>query len=255
MKVTRSSSGLFQFYPKYIWTILLKALNGEYIERDILIGKKRPGNRTANYLISMDIKNPKSKGSAYLGKLRATTTTKKDEYFLFGPGENPEKSKSGQEVRKAFMLVNFEDDNIEGLGKVKKTRCIIPKWEKEYSGKTDTYDGVEDPHYLGISKDVHNIVNKHPKWSDKKKKYVYNFGSRVKESSNKNTQLVEEKRNAFTRETDIGDCENDDEISLMMENIVFQFGKYDKQVFNLDIQAPLSIFQAFGLCLSIYDAN
>ena len=232
----------------------MKTSSNDYIERDLLIGKKRTGNRTANYLISMDIKNPKSKGPAFLGKLRATSS-KKDEYFLFGPGENPEKCKPGQEIRKSFMLVKFEDDKIEGIGKVKKTQCLLPKWKKEYTGNTETYDGVEDPHYLGISKDIHSIVNKHPVWSEKKQKYVYNFGNRVKESSNKNTQLVEDKRGVNTRETDTGEYDNDNEVSLIKENIVFQFGKYDKQVFNLDIQAPFSIFQAFGLCLSLYDTN
>lgn len=67
----------------------------------------------------MDTKHPRSKGPSFLGKLRATTN-KKDEYFLFGPGENPSRVKAHQEARKAFLLCKFEEDIIEGLGKVKK---------------------------------------------------------------------------------------------------------------------------------------
>ena len=72
----------------------------------------------------MDIKNAKSKGPAFLGKLRAMNTNK-DEYFLFGPGENPERVKIGQEARKTFMMAKFQNDTIDGLGKVKKVSFVV----------------------------------------------------------------------------------------------------------------------------------
>lgn len=246
LEVVRNASGFNTFNPKYVLSLIITDAKGGTIKQELMIGKKRLVNRTSNYVISMDIKNPRSKGPAFLGKLRATTA-KKDEYFLFGPGENPEKAKTSQEIRKAFLLTKFEDDVIEGLGKIKKTRCFLPFYNSD-SGISLPYDGLEDPHELGISKHVHAMKNKKPRWSKSKNKYVFKFGNRVKEPSNKNTQLIED----FRYDPDTMDTEgNADEVSLAKENIVFQFGKYDKSTFNLDVQAPFSIYQAFALCLAI----
>ena len=93
-------------------------------------------------------------------------------------------------------------------------------------------------------------INK-PRWSKSKNRYVFKFGNRVKEPSNKNTQLIED----FRYDPETTDTEDNEQVSLQKENIVFQFGKYDKTTFNLDVMAPFSIFQAFGLCLAIYDTN
>lgn len=46
------------------------------------------GNKTSNYMISLDINNPKPKGEMYLGKLRAVDKHK-NEYHLFDSGQNP----------------------------------------------------------------------------------------------------------------------------------------------------------------------
>jgi hypothetical protein len=194
LEVTRNASGLNAFSPKYILSLVIKDSKGGTMRQELMVGKKKLVNRTSNYVLSTDIKNPKSKGPAYLGKLRASTS-KKDEYFLFGPGENPTRVKFSQEARKTFMLVKFEDDSIQGLGKVKKTKCFLPFYDYEdpkYFNRP--YEGVDDPHELGISKHVHALKNKKPRWSKSKQKYVFKFGSRVKESSNKNTQLIEDFR-------------------------------------------------------------
>lgn len=95
---------------------------------------------------------------------------------------------------------------------------------------------------------MHALKNKRPRWSKSKKKYVFKFGPRVKEPSNKNTQLIED----FRYDPDTLDTEDvPDETAMTKDNIVFQFGKFDKVTFNLDVQAPFSIYQAFGLCLAI----
>lgn len=106
MSIVRNSSGFNKFYPKYTLMAVLPDENGQKVKKELLVCKKRPINRTANYLISMDPKNLKAKGPSYLGKLRATNT-KKTEYLLFDSGENPVKAKPKQEVRKAYLLVEF----------------------------------------------------------------------------------------------------------------------------------------------------
>lgn len=246
-EIVRNASGFNTFNPKYTLAMTTVQPNGTTLRQELIVAKKKFVNRTSNFILSMDVKNPKSKGTGYMGKLRSTTT-KKDEYFLFGPGENPERVKNDQIARKTFMLCKFDDEDIQGLGKVKKTRCFLPYYYQELGGKMYPYDGVEDPHELGISKDVHALKNKKPRWSKSKKKYVFKFGSRVKEPSNKNTQLIEN----FRYDPAIAEEDEKEESSATQkEKIIFQFGKFDKVTFNLDVQAPFSIFQAFSLCVAI----
>jgi tubby-related protein 1 len=242
LEITRNAAGFNTFTPKYILSLVSTDSRGDEIKQQLMVAKKKLVNRTSNYVLSLDIKNPRSKGSAFMGKLRASNS-KKNEYFLFGPGENPEKVKAGQKARKTFMLAKFSDDFIEGFGKVKKTQVLMPRFDERYVDDPFSYDGIDDPHELAISKNVHALKNKKPRWSKSKKQYVFKFGTRVKEPSNKNTQLIEE----FRYDPETTDTEENNQESLKKENIVFQFGKFDKITFNLDIQAPFSIFQAFGL--------
>jgi len=84
------------------------------------------------------------------------------------------------------------------------------------------------------------FVDNPPQWNPKTNTYVYDFKGRVTEPSIKNFQLIPEMDG--TR----GETLND---------FVLQFGKRDKDEFILDMQFPLSIFQAFGLALSAFDTE
>ena len=42
---------------------------------------------------------------------------------------------------------------------------------------------------------------------------------------------------------------------ILANTILIQFGRVAKHTFNLDIQYPLSIFQAFGVALSSFDSK
>jgi len=86
------------------------------------------------------------------------------------------------------------------------------------------------------------LVDKKPKWSTTKNKYVYNFNGRCSVASVKNTQLLPESAPFITEE---GDHSNDE--------CMFQFGRWDKTHFNLDLYYPLSIMNAFCLALAIFD--
>lgn len=78
----------------------------------------------------------------------------------------------------------------------------------------------------------HVLQNKAPKWNESVGAYVLNFNGRVKLASVKNFQLVDRRD---------------------PEAIVLQFGKVDKDRFNMDFQHPMSAFQAFAICLSAFD--
>jgi len=52
-------------------------------------------------MISLDIKNPKAQGQAYLGKVRAADK-KKNEYYVFDSGINPNENGHFSQWRKTL---------------------------------------------------------------------------------------------------------------------------------------------------------
>ena len=88
------------------------------------------------------------------------------------------------------------------------------------------------------------LNDKKPKWTDAKNKYVYNFMGRCNKASVKNTQLVPDSF-PFSPEN----IEEVDEVPI------YQFGRWDNNVFNIDFYNPFSILSAFALSLSIFDTN
>mmetsp|Transcript_31535 Transcript_31535/g.31023 ORF Transcript_31535/g.31023 Transcript_31535/m.31023 type:complete len:89 (+) Transcript_31535:560-826(+) len=86
LSIIRNKSGFNKFHPKYTLAITIAYENGDNLVKEILVGKKRSGNKTSNYLVSLDIKNPKPKGDMYIGKVRATDS-RKSQYFIFDDGK------------------------------------------------------------------------------------------------------------------------------------------------------------------------
>ena len=80
--------------------------------------------------------------------------------------------------------------------------------------------------------DVTYMINKQPLWSEAVGAYVLNFYGRVTMASVKNFQLV---------------CPED------QSTVLLQFGRTDKDSFNMDLRWPLSPMQAFAITLSSFD--
>ena len=76
------------------------------------------------------------------------------------------------------------------------------------------------------------LFNKKPKWDAYHGGHVLNFRGRVTQSSVKNFQLCS---------------------SETGEDIVLQFGRVGKHRFSMDVKYPLSIFQAFSICVACMD--
>ena len=57
----------------------------------LLNGKKRSGNTTSNYMISLDQEKLKKGTNGYLGKVRSNFLG--TEFYLYDTGENPGKAK------------------------------------------------------------------------------------------------------------------------------------------------------------------
>ncbi|ORZ33683.1 tubby C-terminal-like domain-containing protein [Catenaria anguillulae PL171] len=102
---------------------------------------------------------------------------------------------------------------------------IVPKEESETlveRMKSDT-----DPLLL-------KLHNKSPQWNEETHSYVLNFNGRVTVASVKNFQVVH---------------------AHDLDYIIMQFGRADEGTFSMDAQYPLSPVQAFGICLSSFDAK
>jgi len=94
-------------------------------------------------------------------------------------------------------------------------------------------EGLEALQRSGSSADlIEGFQNKPPKWNDQIGAFVLNFNKRVTKASVKNFQLTN---------------------SLEPDTVFLQFGRVDKDVFNMDFRYPLSPFQAFAICLSSFD--
>jgi tubby and related proteins len=78
------------------------------------------------------------------------------------------------------------------------------------------------------------LINKPPRWNEQVGAYVLNFNGRVTMASVKNFQLVDP------------DEQN---------TVVLQFGRVAKDEFTMDMQWPITPFQAFAITLSSFDSK
>jgi tubby-related protein 1 len=90
-------------------------------------------------------------------------------------------------------------------------------------------DLLEAKYHENDDEDVSLSENKKPKWDRKRECFVLDFKKRATEASVKNFLLVTDE-----------DPEHDSVL----------FGKRGKDEFNLDVQYPMSLFQAFAIALS-----
>lgn len=88
--IVRHKSGFNKFWPKY--TLQLSDSN-----KFLLTGKKRSGNTTSNYMITIEQDKLKKGSKGYLGKLRSNFLG--TEFYLYDTGKNPKKAKTFEDVR------------------------------------------------------------------------------------------------------------------------------------------------------------
>jgi tubby-related protein 1 len=249
-RIIRERGGLAKFHPKYT----LATENGVHL----LSSKKRAHNKTSNYAIMMDPNaNFDKDDETYLAKLRSNFVG--SEFSMFGRGLNPKKVKNA-EIGQAIASVRPELGVIMYMSTLwgKKPRgprkmqvilpFVTPRGEVvESRPLTDDGglmqiaralpprpDGPAARHPTpNPSRDTCELYhNKPPKWNDTIGAFVLNFNKRVTMASVKNFQLVG----------------NDDP-----DMVFLQFGRAGKEVFTMDVRYPMSVVQAFGICLSSFD--
>ncbi|KAG8480946.1 hypothetical protein CXB51_025625 [Gossypium anomalum] len=85
------------------------------------------------------------------------------------------------------------------------------------------------------------LINKAPRWHEQLQCWCLNFHGRVTIASVKNFQLVASPENG--------------PVGPEHEKIILQFGKVGKDLFTMDYRYPISVFQAFAICLSSFETR
>ncbi|TYJ14378.1 hypothetical protein E1A91_A10G114200v1 [Gossypium mustelinum] len=85
------------------------------------------------------------------------------------------------------------------------------------------------------------LINKAPRWHEQLQCWCLNFHGRVTIASVKNFQLVASPENGPA--------------GPEHEKIILQFGKVGKDLFTMDYRYPISVFQAFAICLSSFETR
>ena len=99
-------------------------------------------------MISLDIDNPKPQGSKYVGKLRATDS-KKNDYYLYDAGKNPDETDDEAQWRSTLMGIKFGSTNMESIGNIRTTHLHFHKLDSELEPFSE---GINSIHYKDPSK-------------------------------------------------------------------------------------------------------
>jgi tubby-related protein 1 len=235
--IRRNKNGTNKLFPVY--SLYLK--EGD---RFLMASRKRPNNKTSNYLISMGEGDLSRDGSNYLGKLRSNFVG--TEFQIFDNGSNPKESEQdepssygGGAIRRDLGAVMYAA-NVLGSRGPRKMQVAIPSVDE--SGVAAVVRNRATPDGEDILtrmrdrslRDLAYLINKPPRWNEQVGAYVLNFNGRVTMASVKNFQLVDpDEQNA----------------------VVLQFGRVAKDEFTMDMQWPITPFQAFAVTLSSFDSK
>jgi tubby-related protein 1 len=116
--IRRNKNGANKLFPVY--SLYLK--EGE---KFLLASKKRPKNKTSNYLISMSETDLERESDNYLGKLRSNFIG--TEFQIYDDGENPEEAKNMKDVRVRRELAAITyTANLLGTRGPRKMQVAIP---------------------------------------------------------------------------------------------------------------------------------
>lgn len=233
--IERNKSGASKMFPEY-------CLYMKEGDRFLLTAKKRPNNRTSNYLISMQRGDFSRKGTEnYLGKLRSNFLG--TEFVIYDNGVNPKDADddtitSNPAVIRQELGIALYAANVLGHRGPRKMKVCVPRVREDgnrvvwrpLSKEEEMINKCKEQDHTNLT----YLINKAPRWNEQVCAYVLNFNGRVTMASVKNFQLV-------TPED--------------QETVVLQFGRVGKDLFTMDFRAPLCPLQAFAITLSSFDSK
>lgn len=239
--IKRNKSTFRKMFPEYRVYIKIPGDGNGAPERDLFLmcGKKRSGQKTSNYLISMSEDDLRRDSHNYLGKLRANFVG--TEFKIYDNGSNPDDvdndDTDSNHARQELGVVQYES-NVMGSRGPRRMQVGLPRVVDTEGAVFQPTVGSKDSMMAKFKKrDFTNMVvayNKPPRWNDTVGAFVLNFNGRVTMASVKNFQLIT----------------HDDQ-----DQIILQFGRIAKDEFTMDFQWPMTPFQAFAVTLSSFDSK
>jgi len=258
--------------------------NGKFL----LAAKKVRRTTGTEYIISLDAEEISRTSSTYVGKLRSNFLGTKFEIYDSQPPYSGAMPTSGRTSRRFYSKKvsprvpsgNYNiahiayELNVFGTRGPRRMQCTIhsiPASAIEDGGSAPTPSeltrSLEGSFSSSFSKSMEQLVefssssltevpvgsqskggplilkNKSPRWHEQLQCWCLNFRGRVTVASVKNFQLVAAKEPS--QPVTQGDP----------DKVILQFGKIGKDIFTMDYCYPLSVFQAFAICLSSFDAK
>jgi hypothetical protein len=207
-------------------------------DRFLMCSKKRANNKTSNYLISKAEGDLNKDSVNCLGKLRSNFVV--TEFQVYDNGVNPNGDSNGKgSVLRELDAIKYAP-NVLGSRGPRKMQVAIPavdEVENTILASEQTRNSEEDMLQRMKDRNLKNLcyfINKPPRWNEQVGAYVLNFSGRVTMASVKNFQLVDP-----------------DEQNV----IILQFGRVGKDQFTMDMQWPMSPYQAFAITMSSFDSK
>ncbi len=181
-----------------------------------------------------------------LGKLRSNFLG--TEYQLYDHGKNPEYEDAfNEEINEGEIRIELgailyaNNTSLGSKGPRRINMCINKVDDDGKSLKTWQPKTKDDERMLSCLKKQKSSIDKlvcleskSPIWNNDVGAHVLYFNGKATLASVKNFQL----------------CTQDDE-----QKIITQFGRIDKDEFCLEVQWPMSLFQAFAVTLSSFDSK
>lgn len=114
--IVRHKSGFNRLWPKY--TLHLSDSN-----KFLLNGKKRSGNATSNYMITLDQEKMKKGTQGYLGKVRSNFLG--TEFYLYDDGVSPKNERGIERIRQEHGIIEYET-NVLGSKGPRRMKVLLP---------------------------------------------------------------------------------------------------------------------------------
>jgi len=187
----------------------------------LMAARKRKKSMTANYLISTDGDQMSKDSECAIGKVRALDMVPLSPGMLFSVydgGENPKRHDDPAQAREELAFVKFEDKPV--TGKPVYVAATIPA----------LHDGTREvvkPEFYCTWTELELMSKKPEEHKDQISTFVAQGATAEKLTFVENSSGSE----------------------------VMQFEKVGADKFSLTVQHPLSLLQAFGIALSIFDAS
>lgn len=186
------------------------------------------------------------KSDGILGKLRSNFLG--TEYQIYDHGKNPEYDDAlheeihDEEIRIELGAILYANSTSLGSKGPRKMNICISKVDEDGNSLKVWQPKAKDGERMitclkkqcGSIDKLFCLESKSPIWNNEVGAHVLYFNGKATMASVKNFQL----------------CTQNNE-----QRIIMQFGRIDKDEFSLEVQWPMSLFQAFAVALSAFDSK